>query len=88
MGIQYDADKAAINLRIHGVSFADAERVLYDPLAVTVEDSDAVDERRQVTIGLGSSGQLLVVVYTDRDGDHRLISARAATRKERKTYES
>ena len=87
MPIQYDPEKAAANLRLHDVSFADAERVLYDPLAVTIEDPDAVGERRFVKIGLGNSGQLLLVVYTERDDDYRLISVRRPTRKERKSYE-
>ncbi len=61
--------------------------MLFDPLAVIVEDPDALGERRLVSIGLGSAGEVLVVVYTERNGDYRLISARRATRKERKTYE-
>ncbi len=88
MRFQYDSDKAAANLRKHGVSFADAEGVLEDPLAVTVEDPDAEGERRFITVGLGSAGELLVVVYAERDDEYRLISARGATRKERKDYES
>ena len=68
-------------------SFADAEGALFDPLAVTIEDIGAVNEPRHVTIGLGSAGDLLVVVYTFRDGEPRLISARRATRRERRTYE-
>jgi uncharacterized DUF497 family protein len=88
MRFQYDSDKAAANLRKHGVSFADAEGVLEDPLAVTVEDPDAEGERRLITVGLGSAGELLVVVYAERDDEYRLISARRATRKERKDYES
>jgi len=88
MRFQYDSDKAAANLRKHGVSFADAEGVLEDPLAVTVEDPDAEDERRLITVGLGSAGELLVVVYAERDDEYRLISARRATRKERNDYES
>ncbi len=88
MRFQYDSDKAAANLRKHGVSFADAEGVLEDPLAVTVEDPDAEGERRFITVGLGSAGELLVVVYSERDDEYRLISARRATRKERKDYES
>ncbi len=88
MRFQYDSDKAAANLRKHGVSFADAEGVLEDPLAVTVEDPDAEGERRFITVGLGSAGELLVVVYAERDDEYRLISARRATRKERKDYES
>jgi len=87
MPLQHDPAKAAANLRDHGVSFADAEGVLSDPLAVTVEDPDARGERRFVSLGLGSTGEILVVVFTEREGDYRLISARRPTRKERKTYE-
>ncbi|HET9653123.1 MAG TPA: BrnT family toxin [Usitatibacter sp.] len=87
MAVRFDPAKAAANLKAHGVSFADAEGVLFDPLAVTIEDHDAKGERRFVTIGLGGSDELLVVVHTERGSEHRLISARRATRKERKTYE-
>ena len=85
---QYDAVKAAANLKTHSVSFAEAEGVFNDPLAVTAEDPDARGEQRFVTIGLGNSRNLLVVVYTERDGEVRLISARRATLKERKSYEA
>ncbi len=88
MPLDHDPAKAAANLRKHGVSFADAEGVLHDPMALTVEDIDAVGERRYVTIGLGSAGDVLVVVYTERGGEYRLISARHATRNERRTYEA
>ena len=88
MGFKHDPAKAAANLKKHGVSFADAEGVLEDPLAVTVEDPDAEAEQRFVTIGLGNAGELLVLVWTERDGDCRPISARRSTRKERKQYES
>jgi uncharacterized DUF497 family protein len=88
MRFQYDPGKAAANLRKHGVSFADAEGVLEDALALTVPDPDAVGENRYVTIGLGSAGELLVVVYTERDGEYRIISARRPTRKERDFYEN
>jgi uncharacterized DUF497 family protein len=57
------------------------------PLAVTIEDPDAEGERRLVTVGLGSAGEVLVVVWTERDEVCRLISARRATRKERRQYE-
>ena len=86
MPLEYDPVKAAANLKKDGVSFADAEGVLYDPLALCIEDLDAVGERRFVTIGLGSGGEVLVIVYTERDGAFRLISARHATKKERKFY--
>ena len=87
MRFRADPAKAASNLRKHGVSFADAESVLQDPLAVTVEDPDAEGEQRFISIGLGSAGELLVVVWTKRDDECRVISARRATRKERKQYE-
>jgi uncharacterized DUF497 family protein len=85
---RYDPAKAAANFKQHGVPFADAEGVFQDPLALTREDPDAKGERRFIAVGLGSAGDLLVVVYTMRGEDVRLISARRATRKERKTYES
>jgi uncharacterized DUF497 family protein len=61
--------------------------VLYDPYAVTVEDSMAEGEQRHISIGLGAMGQILVVVYTYRGDDIRLISARPAARRERQEYE-
>jgi hypothetical protein len=87
MRFLYDAAKAAANVRKHGVMFADAEGVLQDPLAVTIEDPDSQGEHRYVAIGLGSLGDLLVVIYAERGEEYRLISARRATRKERKAYE-
>jgi uncharacterized DUF497 family protein len=86
MRFQYDPDKAAANVKKHGVSFADAEGVLQDPLAITTEDPDADGERRFIAIGLGNAGELLVVAYSERGGDYRLISARRPTRKERRVY--
>ena len=87
MPIRFDPAKAAANLEKHGVSFADAELVLFDPLAMTIEDRDAAGERRFVSIGLSAGGEVLVVVHVERGIERRLISARRATRKERKTYE-
>ena len=88
MGFKYDPAKAAANLKKHKVSFADAEGVFEDPLALTIEDREALAEQRLITIGLGNGGELLVVVYTEPGDEYRLISARRATRKERKQYES
>ena len=86
--VLFDPNKAASNLRKHGVSFAEAETVLYDLLALTREDEDADGEARFVTLGLGGEGRLLVVVWTQREDHIRLISARLATRNERRAYES
>lgn len=88
IGLQYDPAKAVSNLRKHGVSFADAEGVFYDPLALNRPDPDADSEDRFVAVGLGITGDILVVVYVIRGEDIRLISARRATRQEIKEYES
>lgn len=87
MRFSYDPSKEAANVKKHGVSFSDAEGVFEDPLAATVEDPDAEGEARFVAVGLGSAGQLLVVVYAEREDEYRLISARPATKRERKHYE-
>ena len=87
MRFRQDPRKAAANLRKHKIALADGEGVFGDPLAVTVEDPDAEGERRFAAIGLGSAGELLVVVYTEEDDECRIISARRPTRKERKQYE-
>jgi uncharacterized protein len=83
---EWDARKAAINLRKHGVDFADAAAVLYDELGVTIPDEGA-DEDRFATVGFDALGRLLVVIYTWRGDRVRLISARRATRRERRQYE-
>jgi hypothetical protein len=85
---QFDPTKAAGNLKKHGVSFADAEAVFYDPLAIHRQDPDREDEERFVAVGMGSAGHVLVVVYTLRGEEIRLISVRRATRHEVKDYES
>ena len=87
MRFQYDPAKAAANLNKHGVSFADAEGVLEDSLALTVQDPDSEGETRFITIGMGNAGELLVAVYTERNDEYRIISARRPTRKERRSYE-
>ena len=88
MRFEWDPEKAERNLRVHSVTFDDASTVFNDRLAGTIEDPlHSHEERRCVTIGLGSSGLLLVVVHTDRGEAIRLISARRATRAERRKYE-
>jgi uncharacterized protein len=88
MDFQFDPAKAAGNLRKHAVSFADAEAVFVDPLALHRIDPDAEGEERFVAVGAGSAGHLLVVVYTLRGEAIRLISARRATPVEIRAYES
>jgi uncharacterized DUF497 family protein len=83
---QWDPEKAAANLRKHGVDFADAETALRDEMAMTMPEDDPEGERF-VTLGMDALGRLLVVVYEWRDADVRLISARTAGRSERRQYE-
>ena len=85
---EWDPNKAASNLKKHGVSFADAEGVFYDPLAIHQLDPDADDEERFVAVGVGSAGTILVVIYTLRGEEIRIISARHATQHEVKSYEN
>jgi uncharacterized DUF497 family protein len=87
MKITWDPKKAKINLDKHNVHFSDAEAVLFDPMALTREDNDAIYEQRFVSVGLDSLNRTLVVVYTYRGEAIRLISARLATPTERKRYE-
>ena len=88
MQFQFDPAKALANLRKQGVSFADAEGVFADPLAIHRSDPDTEGEERFVAIDLGSAGELLVVAYTVRGESARLISAWRATRREAKDYAS
>lgn len=88
MDFEFDPAKAAGNLRKHGVSFADAEGVFMDPLAMHRIDPDAEGEERFVAVGRGSASYLLVVVYTMRGDAIRLISARRAAPAENRAYES
>ena len=88
MRFEWDPPKAEANLRAHGVSFAEAVTVLEDEWALTREDAAAVGEQRFVTLGLGSLGKLLVVVYTYQEPDAiRLISAWKANKRQREAYE-
>jgi uncharacterized DUF497 family protein len=88
MDPQFDPDKDAANIVKHGLSLVEGEGVLNDPLGLTVEDDSSAGERRWITVGMNAGGELLVVIWTERDDGERLISVRRATAKERKYYES
>ena len=88
MEFEWDPEKARRNLGKHGVSFQEAATVFGDPLAVTYFDPDhSENEDRFLTFGHSSAGRLLVVSHTDREDRTRIISARRATQKERRSYE-
>ncbi|HEY6322145.1 MAG TPA: BrnT family toxin [Thermoanaerobaculia bacterium] len=88
MRVEWDARKAAANLRKHEVSFDEASTALDDPLAATVRDPDHSDmEHRFITFGVSTGGRLLVVAHAEEEDLLRIISARLATRPERRIYE-
>lgn len=88
MEFEWNPEKAAINLKKHNLSFQEAATVFDDSLSVTFPDPDhSIGESRYVIIGMSRSGQLLVVSHTDRENRTRIISARKATRQERRFYE-
>ncbi|MCC6657931.1 MAG: BrnT family toxin [Rhodocyclaceae bacterium] len=85
---EWDAGKAASNLRKHGVSFDEAGSVFLDPLALSGPDPDhSAGEARYISIGFSRLGRLLLVSHTYRPGTICIIGARPATRAERKIYE-
>jgi uncharacterized DUF497 family protein len=86
---EWDADKAASNIAKHDISFEEAATVFGDPLSLTVYDPDhSQDEDRYITMGSSVDNRLLLVSHTDRGDRIRIISARLATRRERKAYEN
>lgn len=86
MVYEWDNNKAQSNRQKHGIDFADAVSVFADDTAITILDNYP-DEERFITIGIDALGRILVVSYTWRDRNIRLISARKATRQERQQYE-
>ena len=88
MRIEWDTKKARSNLRKHRVSFEEAATALGDPLSATASDPDHSEaEDRYITFGVSVRGRLLVVVHTEERKTIRIISARLASKGERKLYE-
>jgi uncharacterized protein len=87
MVVSWDPRKAASNAKKHGVRFREAMSVFEDGLSTTFADSDSRAEPRFLTVGLSSRQRLLVVCHTDEARTIRIISARRATRRERRFYE-
>jgi uncharacterized protein len=87
LAVEFDPNKDAANIRKHGVSLSEADGVLSDALALTVEDDAAQGEQRLITVGMNVFGALMVVVYTHRGDRVRVISVRKADPKERRHYE-
>ena len=88
MEFEDDPPKAAANLGKHKVSFAEAASVFGDAMALTFSDPDhSTGEERWLMFGMSRMGRILAVIYTERSGKYRIISARGSTRHERKIYE-
>jgi len=85
---EWDSAKNRANLAKHGINFADAVAVFEDDLALTRPDPESRGERRFVTLGMDAFDRNLVVVFTERGARIRIISARLATKQERKSYET
>ena len=89
MLFEWSPKKAAANVAKHKVSFDEASSVFDDPLAITIDDPDSsTDENRLLTKGMSQRSKLLVVAHTYEEGVVRIISARRATKNERRQYES
>jgi uncharacterized DUF497 family protein len=85
---EWDSEKDEANLKKHGVSFSEAATVFADPLTITISDPDhSVGEERYITVGLSYRQRVLVVAHRDDDDRIRIITARLATRRERRDYE-
>ena len=88
MKFEWDPKKAQSNLRKHKVSFEEGATALMDPMAATGDDPDhSISENRYVTFGVSERGRLLVMAHTEEDDTIRIISARVASKGERKVYE-
>jgi uncharacterized DUF497 family protein len=86
---EWDPEKAASNLAKHGVSFDEASTVFGDPFATTVPDPDrSASEERLLTTGLSGRRRTLIIWHTEHNDTVRIIGAREATPRERRTYES
>ena len=88
LNFEWDDNKARTNHAKHGISFDEASTVFADPLSLTIADpAHSEIEERFIILGHSSQGKLLVVVHTERGDNIRIISARPASRRERKQYE-
>lgn len=85
--IEWDPAKAKSNYRKHGTRFADVEVAFYDDHALSMPDEFSVGEDKYVLVGLDALGRSVTVCYAYRGANIRIISARPATKAERKQYE-
>ncbi len=88
MQFEWSKEKAAGNLKKHGVSFEEAETVWNDYFYIDFFDNaHSVEENRLIIVGESDKNRLLIVSYAERNDRIRIISARELTPKERRDYE-
>ncbi len=86
--VEWDTEKETINQRKHGIGFYEAATVFFDPHSLTAPDDEhSFSEQRHNILGKSEYGDLLVVIFTERGTRLRIISARQATKREKKEYE-
>lgn len=84
---EWDGDKELFNIKNHGITFDEVLSVLlYDDFALTNDDTREYNEQRFITLGVSNLGRVLYVVWTQRDVNYRMISARKANKHEQKGY--
>ena len=84
---EWDTNKARTNILKHGISFEEASTLFADENSITIDDpAHSIREKRTITMGLSVRKNLIVAVHTERQGVIRIISARLASRKEKKQY--
>jgi uncharacterized DUF497 family protein len=85
---EWDEEKDLANQKKHGISFEEAKSVFNDPCSITIADEQhSEEEDRYIDIGTSSRGRVIVVCYTEREPNIRIISCRKATKFERKCYD-
>jgi len=85
---EWDEIKSKLNFKKHGVDFDEAKTIFNDPYGITIDDPDhSYAEERYLDIGISSTGRMLIVWYSERNENIRIIGCRRAIRSERKIYE-
>lgn len=88
IGFEWDEKKAKNNFKNHKVSFEEGATIFSDPFVAMKPDLEhSINEERNIGIGISVKGRVLLVVYTHRDENRRIISCRKATPAEREVYE-
>ena len=88
VGFEWDEEKAKVNFKKHRVGFDEATTIFTDPSSITIHDPDhSAGEQRYIDIGASGKGRVLVVIYTERGSNIRIIGCRKATASEWRLYE-